>query len=99
VKEFKSFNYPEAWVIQNIFPHLRREAIHNLGQTFISPIFPTVSFTMEIGVISQGLSGKGVTLSNHPISNAEVRESKAISLLPLCATWHFMGRLLPLPMS
>jgi hypothetical protein len=61
-------------------------------------IFPRVSFTTGTGIITQGLDRRWVT-SKHTYLALRSEKSRMLSLLPLCVTWHFIRRPLPLPMS
>jgi hypothetical protein len=66
VKEFKIFKYRAAWVIQNIIPRLRSEAIHNLEPTFVSPYIPKSIFYNGNRSYFSWIRREGRDLVNHP---------------------------------
>lgn len=86
-------------LFRKYFPILEVRLFTIWGQIAYQSIFPRASFTTGTGIVSQRLAGRVVTLSIYPYLALRSGKSRTLSLLPLCVTWHFMWRPLPLPMS
>ena len=58
------------------------------GSAFEEALGPTQPFVQGVPVLFSGGGGKGVALTTHPHPATRLRVSRAIPLLPTCATWH-----------